>query len=219
MAAELPAAPGRDDRGEGRRRPGNTECPSFPVIPLPLVSCTPASRVVLLPVLGLLAAFACVGADTWSTPSSREPEVPAGATERVPKKIRIVRNEKAVEVEVGEAIDLVVTRPVSIPSELRYEWPDTPSIAGNAVRFVRLRVEAPPPDVDGGVTTHHYELEAVNPGSARVTLSPRSAGPEAVHPPVLLDVTVRAAGAKDAASVRAATRTAGELQQSTYFRG
>ncbi len=44
-----------------------------------------------------------------------------------------------------------------------------------------------------GVTTHHYELEASKPGTARVTLTPTSASPEAAHPSVSLDVTVGAA--------------------------
>lgn len=108
-------------------------------------------------------------------------------------KMRVVRNEKAVSVEAGSAIDLVVVRPVAIPSELSYEWPAAPTIVGDAVRFVRLRIERPPPDIDGGVTTHHYELAAVSPGTARVALVPRPARPEAGPPPVLLDVTVLAA--------------------------
>lgn len=107
--------------------------------------------------------------------------------------MRVVRNEKAVEVEAGEAIDLVVIRPVAIPSELQYEWPASPSIEGDAVRFVRVRVEPPPPDVDGGVTTHHYDLQSVKPGTARVVLVPKPAGPTAGQPPRVLAVTVRAA--------------------------
>ena len=110
--------------------------------------------------------------------------------------MRVVRNEKAVEVDVREWIDLVVTRPVGIPQELRFAWPPAPSIEGESVRFARLRIEEPPPEDDGGVTTHHYELEAVRIGTARVTLTPRPAGREAAQPPVVLDVTVRAAATR-----------------------
>jgi hypothetical protein len=120
----------------------------------------------------------------------------------------VVRNEKTVEVSTGTVIDLVVTRPVAIPHEHRFEWPASPAIVGDAVRFLRLRIEPPPPDVDGGVTTHHYELEAVRSGTARVTLAPTPAGPESAHPPVNLDVTVAAAGTNAAPN---ASRTLPEL--------
>ena len=53
--------------------------------------------------------------------------------------------------------------------------------------------EEPSPEDDGGVTTFHYELEAVRPGAARVTLAPKPAGRESAQPPVVLDVTVRGA--------------------------
>jgi hypothetical protein len=105
-------------------------------------------------------------------------------------------------------IDLVVTRPVAIPHGHRFEWPASPAIVGDAVRFLRLRIELPPPDVDGGVTTHHYELEAVRSGTARVTLEPKPAGPDSAHPPVNLDVTVAAAGSAAAPN---ASRTLPEL--------
>ncbi|MBK6404668.1 MAG: hypothetical protein IPF66_06315 [Holophagales bacterium] len=102
----------------------------------------------------------------------------------------VVRDQKAVEVAPGTLIDLVVTRPVAAPREHLFEWPATPAIEGDAVRFLRRRIENPPPDVDGGVTTHHYELEATKPGTARVTLTPTSASPEFAHPPLSLGVTV-----------------------------
>ena len=104
--------------------------------------------------------------------------------------MRVVREEKAVAVEAGTRIDLVVTRPVAMPAQLRFDWPGAPSIDGEAVRFVRLRIEEPPTDVDGGVTTHHYELEAVAPGTARVVLAPRLAGREPGQSPVVVEVTV-----------------------------
>lgn len=107
--------------------------------------------------------------------------------------MRVVRDEKAVEVGAGEAIDLVVGRPVAVPQELRFAWPPAPSIEGETVRFVHLRIEEPPPKDDGGVTTHRYELAAVKPGTARVTLAPQPASREATQAPVVLDVTVRAA--------------------------
>jgi hypothetical protein len=122
--------------------------------------------------------------------------------------VRVVRNEKTVEVSTGTVIDLVVTRPVAIPFEHRFEWPASPAVVGDAVRFLRLRIESPPPDADGGVTTHHYELEAVRSGTARVTLAPTPAGSESAHPPVNLDVTVAAAGTNAAPN---ASRTLPEL--------
>lgn len=106
----------------------------------------------------------------------------------------VVRNQKTVGVTPGTLIDLVVTRPVAMAHELQFEWPTSPAIEGDALRFLRLRIENPPPDVDGGVTTHHYELEAVKLGTARVTLAPTPASAESAHPPVSLDVTVAAAG-------------------------
>ena len=108
----------------------------------------------------------------------------------------LARNQKAVEVAPGTLIDLVVTRPVAIPREHQFEWPASPAIEGDAVRFLRLRIESPPPEVDGGVTTHHYELEASKPGVARVTLAPTPASTKLSLPPVTLDVTVAAARSK-----------------------
>ncbi|MBK9376681.1 MAG: hypothetical protein IPN03_23930 [Holophagales bacterium] len=104
-------------------------------------------------------------------------------------------------------IDLVVTRPVAVPREHQFEWPASPAIHGDAVRFLRLQIEKPPPDVDGGVTTHHYELEASKPGTARVTLTPTSASPESAHPPVSLDVTVGAARANASPTPSTPSRT------------
>lgn len=103
----------------------------------------------------------------------------------------VVRGQRQVEVAVGTSIDLVVTRPVAPNDAVRYEWPDAPSVEGNAVRFRRLRIELPAPEDDGGVTTHHYELEAVGPGTARVVVTPRGLGPSAGQGPVHLDVVVR----------------------------
>ncbi len=135
-------------------------------------------RAALVSIVLLVAGLSCPAAGTGGS----------GAV-----GMRVIRNEKAVAVEAGTWLDLVVTRPVATPEQLRYAWPGAPSIEGEAVRFVRLRIEGPPPDVDGGVTTHHYELEAVAPGTARVVLAPHLAGREAGQPPVVVDVTVRAA--------------------------
>jgi hypothetical protein len=103
-----------------------------------------------------------------------------------------VRKQTAIEVAVGTVVDLVVTSPVAIPSELRCCWPDAPQVEGGAVRFVGKKVGLPPPDVDGGVATHHYELEAVAPGQAHVVITATAASPEALCPPRRLDVIVRA---------------------------
>lgn len=140
----------------------------------------PAPRAFLLPAMALLAGLACAG---------------AGDEERRPASMRVVRSEASVEVEAGTRLDLVVTRPVAVPFERQYEWPAAPTIEGDAVRFLRLRIEAPPPEDDGGVTTHHYELEAVRPGAARVVLVPKAADPSAAPAPRELAVTVRAAPA------------------------
>ena len=110
--------------------------------------------------------------------------------------MRTLRESGAVEAVVGERFVLVVTRPVGIPEQFQVEWPAVPEIEGDAVRFVRRRVEAPPPEDDGGVTTFHYELEAVRPGAARVTLAPKPASREAARPPVVLDVSVRDAASR-----------------------
>ena len=166
--------------GEVRRK--RTPEADEEVIPSRVVIRVPAPRAVFVTAACLLAGLACAG---------------DGGEERGAAKMRVVRNEKAVEVEQGTRIDLVVSRPVAPPSELRFEWPAAPTIEGEAVRFVRVRVEGPPPEVDGGVTTHHYELDAVHPGAARVTLVPRPAGPGTAPPSVVVDVTVRAAGPRE----------------------
>lgn len=108
----------------------------------------------------------------------------------------IVRAWEQTETEVamGTAIDLVLTRPVAIPSQLRCEWPAAPRIAGTSVRFTGRRIEHPPADVDGGVDTLHYGFEAVEPGLSRVLLTAVAASAEAVCPAVHLDLTVRPAG-------------------------
>jgi hypothetical protein len=102
----------------------------------------------------------------------------------------VIRNQKAVEVVVGTEIDLVVTRPIGIPSQLLFSWPASPEIEGGSVRFLRARIVSPPPGTDGGETTHHYDLEAIAPGKANVTLTPTAAGPAAPRPPVRLEITV-----------------------------
>ena len=63
--------------------------------------------------------------------------------------MRVVRTERAVEVVSGTVIDLVVTRPVAVPSERQFTWPESPAIEGVAVHFLRTRIEVPPPDVNG----------------------------------------------------------------------
>lgn len=151
------------------------------------------SPAALLPALALLGGLPCAGAEVRATPPAKAAEGGTAGDAKGAAKMHVVRNETAVEVEVGEVIDLVVTRPVGIPEQLQHEWPLEPAIEGEAVRFVRLRVEPPPPEVDGGVTTHHYELEAVKPGTARAVLVPRPAGSTALLTPRELAVTVRAA--------------------------
>lgn len=96
--------------------------------------------------------------------------------------------------EVGATVELVLTRPVAIPSELKCEWPGAPRIEGASVRFTGRRVAHPPAGVDGGVDTLHYGFEAVKPGFSRVLLTATPASLEAVCPPVRLDLTVRPAG-------------------------
>ncbi len=119
---------------------------------------------------------------------------PAGKAQAM----RVVRTESTIVLVPDEQIDLVVTRPVGIPEQFMYEWPAAPFIEGSAVRFVGRRDVPPPADIDGGVTTVHYDLLAVAPGAARVVVTPRLASREAVQPAVVLSITVRAAEATGA---------------------
>ena len=178
------------------------------MIPFPFVAQTAELSVLFLPALALLTGLSCVGADGRQLPPAKPSESRSGADQKGQANVRVVRNERAVEVSTGTVIDLVVTRPVAIPHEHQVEWPASPAIEGDAVRFLRLRIEPPPADVDGGVTTHHYELETVAPGLARVTLVPAAANPGAARPAVVLDVTVAAAGTIAAPN---ASRTLPEL--------
>lgn len=133
------------------------------MLPLKVVTAILLPRAVPLAALVLSATLASAGADEGGDRPAKAPDRGAVGAEEGRGTMRVVRNEKAVEVEAGTGIDLVVTRPVAVPLEVRYEWPAAPAIEGEAVRFVRLRIEPPPPDVDGGVPTHHYELEASRP--------------------------------------------------------
>lgn len=137
-------------------------------------------------VAALVAGLACAGAGARDTGGGE------GAGEKGARAMRVVSRRGVVEVAVGEAIDLVVTRPVGIPEQLQCEWPAAPRIEGGAVRFVRRRVESPPPEADGGAATFHYELAAEGPGSSQVTLAPKPAGPEASCRAVTVEVIVRA---------------------------
>ncbi len=176
----------------GVRRAARRPSPRLrPVIPSLAVGRSTVATLVPIPLVVLLAGSSGACADGRSASAELSAGIGEGGDEGA--KMRVVRNEKAVEVEAGEGIDLVVTRPVGIPQELRFTWPPAPSVEGDSVRFVRLRIEEPSPEDDGGVTTFHYELEAVRPGAARVTLAPKPAGRESAQPPVVLDVTVRGA--------------------------
>lgn len=178
------------------------------MIPFPFVTQAAELSVLFLPVLALLTGLSCVGADGQQLPAAKPSESRSGVDQKGQTKVRVVRNERAVEVSTGTVVDLVVTRPVAIPHEHQVEWPASPAIEGDAVRFLRLRIEPPPADVDGGVTTYHYELEAVAPGLARVTLVPAAASPGAARQAVVLDVTV--ADVRTAAASNA-SRTLPEL--------
>ena len=182
-----------DNRAAATGAPGGPPAisPHRTVIPFRAVTKPTTVAFALLPVVVLLAGPSCAGADGRSAPADLSAGDRAAGEEAA--KMRVVRNEKAVEVEAGEGIDLVVTRPVGMPQELRFTWPAAPSVEGDSVRFVRLRVVEPPPEDDGGVTTFHYELESVRPGAARVTLAPKPASRESAQAPVVLDVTVRVA--------------------------
>lgn len=105
------------------------------------------------------------------------------------------RDGATVEAQAGDVVALVVNRPVAVSEEHQFSWAKTPEIEGDAVRFARVRVELPPPDVDGGQTTHRYELEAVAPGRAVVVLRRLDPGPEAPTGPARLEVLVRDRGA------------------------
>jgi hypothetical protein len=182
---EVGCSPGSGIRSAAERRV---------VIAFPCVSRAGSPLSTIPPVLLLLFIAGCARAGGAAAPPKSPPQSGERADEKGRQTMLVVRNQKAVGVTPGTLIDLVVTRPVAIPHEHRFEWPVSPAIEGDAVRFLRLRIEPPPPDVDGGVTTHHYELEAVKPGTARVTLEPRPASVDSAHPPVVLDVTVADAG-------------------------
>jgi hypothetical protein len=120
-----------------------------------------------------------------------------GAPERGRKPAVIeARDGGTAEAAPGDVIDLVVTRPVAVSEELQFSWAREPEIEGDAVRFVRVRIELPPPDVDGGETTHHYELEAVSPGRAVVVLRRLDPGPLAPTGAAKAEVLVRERGAE-----------------------
>ncbi len=119
-----------------------------------------------------------------------------GAPERGRKPVVIeARDGATVEAAPGDVVDLAVTRPVAVGDEHQFSWAKAPEIEGDSVRFARVRVELPPPDVDGGQTTHHYELEAVAPGRAVVVLRRLDAGPLAPSAAAKLEILVRARGA------------------------
>jgi hypothetical protein len=119
-----------------------------------------------------------------------------GATERGRKPAVIeARHGATVEATPGDIVDLVVTRPVAVSEEHQFSWAKAPEIEGDAVRFARVRVEPPPPDVDGGETTHHYELEAVSSGRAVVVLERLDPGPLAPTEAAKLEILVRERGA------------------------
>lgn len=119
-----------------------------------------------------------------------------GATERGRKPAVIeARDGATVEAAPGDVVDLVVTRPVAVSEEHQFSWAKVPEIEGNVVRLARVRVEPPPPDVDGGQTRHHYELEAVSPGRAVVVLRRLDAGPLAPTEAAELEILVRERGA------------------------
>ena len=60
------------------------------------------------------------------------------------------------------------------------------------MRLLGKKVELPPPDIDGGVATHHYQLEAIAPGAARVILTATAGSPVTVYPPRRLGIIVQA---------------------------
>lgn len=115
-----------------------------------------------------------------------------GAPERERRPVVIeARGLATVEAAPGDVVDLVVTRPFAVGDEHQFSWAKAPEIEGDSVRFARVRVELPPPDVDGGQTTHHYELEAVAPGRAVVVLRRLDPGPQAPSTAVKLEILVR----------------------------
>lgn len=128
----------------------------------------------LLAAAGL--SFAAATPAALGTPPSREQGPPEKG--RSPAML-VVRGQESVIAAPGDTIDVVVTTPVGVPHELRIAWPETPAIDGDAVRFIRRRLVPPPPEVDGGVTEHHYELAAVAPGKAAVVLEPTPASRQA----------------------------------------
>lgn len=154
-------------------------------------ACLTATTVILVLSGCLVATCDAVVGDPPALPGHAEGSG-SGVEKRGERMVIEVRRQTAVEVKVGTTVDLIVTSPVAIPFQLRCQWSDSPEIEGGAVRFLGTSVELPPPDVDGGVATHHYQIEAVAPGEARVILTATAASPEAICPPRRLDIVVRA---------------------------
>jgi hypothetical protein len=142
-----------------------------------------------------LLATACRGdrpAGTGSTPSG---QAAAGKRERgeaAPAKVAdvLVQGQTELPVKVGTTLVRTVTQSRAIPPEHQFEWSPEPRVEGAALRFLEVRTEPPPPDVDGGSTKLHYRFVAVTPGRAGVTIERQNPGPQAPTEPDRFTVVV-----------------------------
>lgn len=146
-------------------------------------------------------------ADTGSTPSGQAEPAKSGPTESEPGKSEPGKGEPTkaepakapdvqvhdrteMRVKVGTTLARTVTQSRGVAPEHRFEWSKEPRVDGAALRFLEVRTEPPPPDVDGGSTKHHYRFEAVTPGRAGVTIERLNPGADAPTEPDRFTVVV-----------------------------
>lgn len=101
-----------------------------------------------------------------------------------------VQGQTELRVKVGTTLARTVSQSRGVAPEHRFEWSAQPKVDGGALRFLEVRVEPPPQDVDGGSTKHHYRFVAVAPGRAAVTIERKNPGAEAPREPDRFTVVV-----------------------------
>ena len=165
----------------------------IPSLPMPLAS---APGLLLAPALVLWAALACVGTDGRSASAGAQLGRGAGATGSAAMKMRVVRNEKAVEAGATASVTLAelirgLVETVAISSDLpleiarRFGEVETDSAGGVYVRprDPRLKkvivVKRP-----GTGELNDVELQLAVPGSVTVAELEALWGPPQ-HPPAL----------------------------------
>lgn len=130
----------------------------------------------------LLAASGC-GEDP-PPPPPPEPEVakkPSGPPARsgVTHELGPSASGKDKAIDVGDRV--VVELPGAsqgVAPEYRFAW-DEPTVTGDAVRYVNREDKPPPEGVDGGRSTHVFELRAVRAGRSTLTIPVKDKGKQA----------------------------------------